>query len=312
MNQKYKITILISILILIILALLVGPSGFPSAEIFFNIRLPRVLAGLIIGGALASSGSIMQGVLRNPLAEPYILGASSGALLGMIVSISLGIPYASVFYYLIIFLFSFFATILAYFISRGTGTTNIINLILAGVIVNIFVGAIILIFFFLSAKENFSVISFMMGQVSEKTFPVIITCAIIFILGFVPGLILSKQTDILMLGDKKATELGVNTEKVRIIMLLSSALMTSASVVLGGLIGFVGLIIPHIVRMFVGPLQRNVLVGSLFSGAVFLVLVDAFSRTILSTREIPVGIITALIGAPFFVGVLTRKRDYYL
>lgn len=312
MKNKYKITIFIGILIFITLALLIGPSGFPTAKIFFHIRLPHLLSALIIGGALASSGSIMQGVLRNPLAEPYILGASSGALLGMITSITLGVPYASIGYYLIIFLFSFGATILAYLIAKQTGATNIINLILAGVIVNIFIGAIILIFFFLSTKENFSVISFMMGQISEKTFPVIITCAIIFLIGLIPALIFSKQTDILMLGDKKAQELGVNTERIRIIMLLSSALMTSASVVLGGLIGFVGLIIPHIIRIFVGPLQRNVLVGSLFGGALFLVLVDTFARTIFTVREIPVGIITALIGAPFFVWVLSRKRDYYL
>ncbi len=312
MQNKYKITIFFGILILITLALLIGPSGFPSSKIFLYIRLPHLLSALIIGGALASSGSIMQGVLRNPLAEPYILGASSGALLGMIISITLGIPYASIFYYLIIFLFSFGATILAYFIAKQTGRTNIVNLILAGVIVNIFIGAIILIFFFLSTKENFSVISFMMGQISERTFGVIITCAIIFLIGFIPSLILSKQTDILMLGDKKAQELGVDTERVRVLMLLSSALMTSASVVLGGLIGFVGLIIPHIIRIFVGPLQRNVLIGSLFGGALFLVLVDTLARTIFTVREIPVGIITALIGAPFFVWVLSRKRDYYL
>ena len=293
------------------IAVFIGPVQNPDAQILLKIRLPRVLAGLIAGAGLAGAGALMQGVLRNPLADPYILGTSSGAALGAACALMLGSGYGSPLFYLLTVLGAFAATAASYFLARVEHRAPAVNLLLAGIIVSTFCGALILLFFSLRREDSLSVLMFMMGSITEASPSLLFGAGALFAIGAGTGVLLSRQVDLMTLGEEKAQTLGVPAEKMKFIAFACGALLCAAAVMLAGTIGFVGLIVPHICRLILGPAQRRLMLGSLMTGALFLVAMDALARTVAAPAEIPVGVLTALAGAPFFLWLLKKRGAGY-
>ncbi|MFA5162778.1 MAG: iron ABC transporter permease [Elusimicrobiales bacterium] len=291
-------------------AVFIGPVSNPDAQILLAIRLPRVLAGLIAGAALAGAGALMQGVMRNPLADPYILGTSSGAALGAVCALVMGAGYGSPAFYAAAALGGFAATAAAYLLARGPGRTPTVNLLLSGVVVSSFCGAAILLFFSLRRSESFSALMFMMGSITETTPAVLATAAALFAAGAAGALLMSRRIDIMSMGPEKAQSLGVNTERLKLSAIIAGSLMCAAAVGLSGTVGFAGLIVPHAARLIAGPSQRRMTAASLFIGAGFLVVMDSLARSLAAPRELPVGALTAMTGAPFFLWLLNRRGNH--
>ncbi len=286
-------------------------SGLDPAQrvVILMIRLPRIAAAIFTGCGLAVSGTVMQGIFRNPLAEPGILGVSAGASLGALVAISLG---AAAFFVLPVFAFvgALLAVLVILSISLVGGRTKTATLIMSGLAVSAFFSAVTSLTLSLSNQYQVTAYIFWtMGGLANRRWehvaailaPVILTLAII--------LIKSRDLDILLLGDEEARSLGVAPVLTRFGMVILASICTASVVSMTGPIGFVGLIIPHIMRLLVGPAHRTLTVASLFGGAVFLLLCDLVTRLVAwpAGIEISVGIVTALIGAPYFLFLLIRS-----
>jgi iron complex transport system permease protein len=301
----------IALLATAVAAVFLGPVHNPDLQIILKVRLPRVLAGLMAGASLAGAGALMQGVLRNPLADPYILGTSSGAALGAACSLMLGSGFGTPLFYILSIFGAFAATTASYFLARADNRAPAINLLLSGIIVSTFCGALILLFFSLRREDSFSVLMFMMGSITESSPSILCGAAVLFIIGAATGILLSRQIDLMTLGEEKAQTLGVPAEKMKFMAFACGALMCAAAVMLSGTIGFVGLIVPHICRLILGPAQRRLMLGSVMAGALFLTAMDALARTAAAPAEIPVGVLTALAGAPFFLWLLKKRGTGY-
>lgn len=281
-----------------------------DAQIFFIARLPRALAAALVGGTLAAAGVVFQGLLRNPLATPYTLGVSAGASLGAMLAITFasampvgGVAPASLAGALL-------AVAVVYALARarhqGLSTTV---LLLAGVTLNAFFSALILFVQYLSDfADTFRALRWLMGNVDVAGFGPILAALPLVGVSFGAFAWLARPLNLLTLGTDAAGTRGVNVERAHRVAFLSASLATGAAVSVGGPIGFVGIIVPHLVRLLVGADHRLVLPASTFFGAAFLVLCDTAARTVLSPLELPVGVITALIGGPFFLWLLLRHR----
>ena len=279
-----------------------------NPAVIFNIRLPRALLGLVVGIALATAGAVYQGLLRNPLADPYILGTSSAGTFGALVATILNFHFQFTLY-----IFSigacFLSMMLVYRIATTHGRTPIQTLILAGVVSSTFFSALVLLLFTLFRRESFSVLFFMLGSLSiAGTGWSIVVSASLVLVGLLIAVFFARDLDAMSGGEEDATHLGIKVETTKQILFFSSSLLVGASVALAGSIGFVGLIIPHILRLLVGPSHRKLILASAIGGAFFLMLMDILSRTIFSPVEIPVGVFTSLCGAPFFIFLLKRKQ----
>ena len=282
-------------------------------NIFWRIRFPRLFLVLVTGASLACAGAVFQGLLRNPLADPYILGVSSGAGLGAALSIMLGLG--------IIFrpLFSFAGAastmFLVYFIASEKGRLPSDRLLLSGVIVGAFLGAIIMFIMTLATRELGQIIYILMGNLgypfTEESWRIFLILSVVIGVFAFFLLFFSSELDALSLGEEPAEYLGINVERTKKTLFIVTSLMVGVVVSFSGLIGFVGLIVPHMIRMIFGPPHRRVIPFSLLGGALFLVLADLVARTA-GPVELPVGVITAMAGAPFFIYLLlTRKRHIY-
>jgi len=313
--RKAKVIKIFAIVLVLLavsaISVFIGSSGFPSKHILFSFRLPRIFLGIVVGAGLGGAGAVMQGVLRNPLADPYILGTSAGAALGFILARILGVQYYSVLFFIFVVGGAFLATCVSYALARVRNKTPVVNLLLAGVLVNTFLGSLILLFYILHKETAFSSLIFMMGYITEGTAKVRIFSSFLVLIGAAISLMGARTLDILGMGEEKAAYLGINTEKAKLFLFFGCSLMTGGAVCAAGTVGFVGLIVPHILRLILGPLHRNLIIGSILGGAVFVVTMDVFSRTIIAPGEIPVGIFTALTGAPFFLWLLRRKKKEY-
>ena len=279
-----------------------------NPAVIFNIRLPRALLGLVVGIALATAGAVYQGLLRNPLADPYILGTSSAGTFGALVATILNFHFQ---YTLYIFSIGacFLSMLLVYRIATTHGRTPIQTLILAGVVSSTFFSALVLLLFTLFRRESFSVLFFMLGSLSiAGTGWSIVVSASLVLVGLLIAVFFARDLDAMSGGEEDATHLGIKVETTKQILFFSSSLLVGSSVALAGSIGFVGLIIPHILRLLVGPSHRRLILASAIGGAFFLMLMDILSRTIFSPVEIPVGVFTSLCGAPFFIFLLKRKQ----
>jgi iron complex transport system permease protein len=300
-----------------------GVPGIPitwraaDETIIFQLRLPRVVGAVLVGAALSSAGVIFQGLLRNPLADPYIIGTSAGAAFMATVAMLLPVSYALLDFGLIS-LMSFAgalgAVFLVYRLARSGGRTPVVNLILSGFIVSAMLTAFMT--FLISMSERFglnlhAIYSFLIGRFSISNWEQIAVLTPLIVAGILLARLFSRHLNAFALGEDGASYLGVSVEKDKIILLVAGSLLTAAAVALSGLVGFVGLIVPHAVRILVGPDHRRLVPVSALTGAVFLVLCDLVSRTILSPIEIPVGVITAIIGAPFFVYLLRKTGKKY-
>lgn len=281
-----------------------------DAQIFFLARLPRALAAALVGGTLAAAGVVFQGLLQNPLATPYTLGVSAGASLGAMLAITFGasLPFAGVTGASLSG--ATLAVLVVYALAqarhRGLSTTV---LLLAGVTLNAFFSALILFVQYLSDfAQTFRAIRWLMGNLDVAGYGPMLAAAPFLTIAFAAFAWLARPLDLLTLGADAASARGVNVARAHRVAFFSASLATGAAVSVGGPIGFIGIIVPHLVRLVVGASHRLVLPAATFFGATFLVLCDTLARTVLAPIELPVGIITAIIGGPFFLWMLMRGR----
>lgn len=299
--------LLIAVILLSGGALFIGPVSEPSWTIIQEIRLPRILLTIIVGIGLGGAGAVLQGILRNPLADPFILGTSSAAAAGVILAGVLGFEHYSVLYFMSLG-FALCSIFVVYRIAQFNGSAPIQTLILAGVIVNLFFNAAVFLFFSIFFRESYTVLFYLLGSLTEGDWKLIGISGIIIFAGSVLTWLFSRELNILTQGEATAFHLGVNVGRAKKILFVASSAMVAAAVAVAGLIGFVGLIVPHMMRMIVGPDHRVLIPASALGGALFLILADSLARTLIQPLEIPVGALTALIGSPYFVYLL-RKRN---
>ncbi len=282
----------------------------PDYEIFVKVRLPRIILAVIVGAALACSGVAFQALLRNPLADPYILGISSGAGLGTIIAVISGINW-TLWGRSPIALFAFAGALgtiwLVWFISRLTGKFNVTSLLLAGVVVNAFLSAVIMFLTSIAkSQEIYATIFWLMGNITEEQFSALWMGGGCILAGILILFNISPQLNVLSFGQKDARNIGVNTTKIYIIAFAAAAFMTAVAVSLSGLVGFAGLVVPHGVRLVFGPDHRQLFPLSSIVGAIFLVAADTLARVIVAPAQLPVGVVTAIVGGPFFLVLLIK------
>jgi iron complex transport system permease protein len=288
-----------------------GSFETPQMEaIFFMVRLPRILAAMLVGAALAAAGASYQGVFQNPLAAPDILGASSGAAVGATLAILLQLPV------FLITVFAFCASIITVFLVMLVGkqvrSKRILALILAGIMISSLNNAAVSWMKLAADTHNTlpEIVFWLMGSLA-KVRPEDLKFVIIpMAAGFIPLLILRHKINLLTLSDDEAQSMGLNVKRTRAVVILCSTLLTASAVSISGVIGWAGLVIPHISRRLVGNNYRYLMPVSIMFGALFLLLIDNISRTVFSA-EIPLGILTAMFGAPFFLWLVTRKKEIW-
>jgi ABC-type Fe3+-siderophore transport system permease subunit len=284
-----------------------------DAQIFFIARLPRTLAGAVVGSMLASAGVVFQGLLRNPLATPFTLGVSAGAALGAMLAITFswsfawaGVSAAAA----ASFIGSLAAVGIVYALARARHqglSTNV--LLLAGVTMNAFFSALILfVQYFADFSQTYRILRWLMGDLDISSYQPILTALPLVVVSFAAFAWLARPLNLLSMGADSASTRGLNVVSTQRAAFLSASLATGAAVSVGGPVGFIGIVVPHLVRLIVGPDHRLVLPASALFGAAFLVACDVLARTVMSPIELPVGVITALIGGPFFLWLLVRKR----
>ena len=285
-----------------------GPgSGGPGGIIFWDIRLPRVLLAFIVGASLAVAGVILQDLFLNPLTDPYVTGVSSGAALGATFGIVLHL--APLPWMTLLALAGGFATLATvWVVARRRGRIDIYVLLLAGVTISYFVTAIISVMMIRAHEDMDAIIYWLLGSFNGRSWPEVEVA--LFALPFmVVPLFFAREMNILLQGEKRALELGVDVERAKRVLLFTAAALTAIAVSVSGVIGFVGLVVPHIVRLLVGPGHQRVLPIALLGGAAMMGIADLLSRTMLAPSEVPVGVVTTFVGAPLFVYLLRRRRS---
>jgi iron complex transport system permease protein len=302
-----------------VIAMKLAPAGWVDAggvtradeAIVWLIRLPRVLVAVVVGAALATAGALMQGLFRNPLAEPSLTGVGPGAVLGAVVVFVTGWSTVSVVALpLAAIVSALLSLFLVYAIATRGGATPITTLLLAGIAVGSFLSAIASMLISLNivtwqvAQE---IVFWMMGGLDARSWAHVWLSAPFVILGLAAALLQSRTLDLLLLGEESAAALGVDVEAAKRLLVTTAALLTGASVAVAGMVGFVGLVVPHAVRMLLGPTHRTLIPASALGGAAFLVLCDLVARTVRPPAEIRLGVVTAICGAPFFLVLLLRR-----
>ncbi|MDE5051093.1 iron ABC transporter permease [Niallia taxi] len=324
-RKKKRITVLVSLLLLLLIAIyagisfgavsvsfkeiwtiLVSSSEGTYEKIVYNLRLPRVIVGLCVGACLAASGALLQGVMRNPLADPGIIGVSSGGGLFAIVTMVI-FPQYSYLLPFIAFIGAFLTTILIYLFAWDKGASPV-KIILAGVAMNAVLGAIMNGIMVLYSDRVQSVIGWLSGGLNGRSWyhvEIILPYTIIMLL---ISLFAIKPVNILILGDDSAKLLGQNVELIRMLIILLASFLAGIAVSVAGLIGFVGLVVPHIIRLLIGEDYRFLLPFSIIGGAALVVIADTAARSLFDPIELPVGILLAALGGPFFIILLRRRR----
>ncbi|MFJ2495435.1 FecCD family ABC transporter permease [Streptomyces sp. NPDC087539] len=279
-------------------------------SVLWNVRLPRVVLALLVGASLGCAGALMQGVFGNPLAEPGVIGISSGAAVGAVASIALGLNFLGNWTVTVCAFAAGLATVLlVYALSRSGGRTEVVTLILTGIAVNAFAGALIGLFIFFADNAQISQITFwQLGSLAQATWPKVLAVLPCAVLGLLVAPFHARKLDLLALGERPARHLGVDVERLRIVLVLVVALLTAAAVAVAGIISFVGLLVPHLLRMANGPGHRFLIPASALGGALVLVVGDLAARTVADPAELPLGVLTALFGSPFFFWLLRRTR----
>ena len=285
------------------------PSAIPDS-VLWDGRFPRVVMAVLVGASLAAGGAVLQGVFGNPLAEPGVIGVSSGAAVGAFVAIvfnfsALGtwtVPVAA-------FTGGLVTTVLVYAMARANGRTEVVTLILTGIAVNALTGAAIGLLSFLADDDALRTITFWnLGSLANTTWTAVWTVLPCAVVGIAISIRLAGKLDLLALGERAARHLGLDVERLRIIAILVVALLTCAAVSFVGIILFVGLVVPHLIRMAAGPGHRLLLPASVLGGACVLLAADLLARTLVPNQELPLGVLTALVGGPFFFWLLRRTR----
>lgn len=331
MNRKFVILLLMTffLLLIVFISIMFGGSKMKAAEVFYgilhpwdanssstiiwHIRFPRIILGILVGMGLASSGCVFQGMLRNPLADPYTLGISGGAAFGATVGIISGLTNINVLFMPVCaFIGTLLCILLVYFISSRKNF-SLSSLILSGVILGFFFSSFVLLIYAVSdAQKIHSTILWLMGDLSSPETSLLKVISIFILAGIALLLLFGQELNLLALGDEKAFNLGVETTSVKKSLFIVSSFVTAACVSASGIIGFVGLIIPHVMRRIVGPNHQILIPASALGGAIFLVLCDTVARTIMAPVELPVGVITGFLGGIFFLIFLLKSHDRIL
>ncbi len=292
------------------LGALVDISQFSSTQqiIMYEVRMPRIVLAAIVGAGLSAVGVTFQGLFKNPMADPYVIGVSSGAALGAAVAIVIGftafwaLPAAA-------FMGAIVSIVVVYAIANVGGRVVVFTLLLGGVALTSFNTAMMSFLMMINTTDMQQIVFWSLGSFSGKGWTHVQAALPIVLVGIIGLWLLSRELNAMLFGEDTAQFLGVNPEKLKKVLLFLSALTVAAAVSVSGTIGFVGLIIPHMVRLVVGPDHRILLPMSVLVGAIFMVITDTLARTILAPTEIPVGIITAFLGCPFFIYLLKRKKS---
>jgi len=291
----------------------VSGAGATDVTIVWELRLPRLLLAGLIGGGLGAAGAGYQGLFRNPLADPFVIGASSGSALGATLAIVAGLQ-ESVFGMGAVsaaaLLGSLLAVAAAYGIASMGRQVSIPSLLLAGVAISSFIGALVSLLMFLNDEKLLTIFSWLMGSLSGRGWPVLWTTAPLVLAGGLTVWLQSRSLDSLTFGEETAASLGLRLGRFRVLVVVAASLATAAGVAAGGIIGFVGLVSPHVARLLVGARHVLLIPASGLLGALLLLLADDLARTISAPAELPVGVVTALLGSPFFLVLLkTHRRE---
>ncbi|MBL7208908.1 MAG: iron chelate uptake ABC transporter family permease subunit [Dehalococcoidia bacterium] len=287
----------------------VTPTWASSVEtILLDIRLPRLFLAGLVGASLAVAGATYQGLFRNPLADPYLIGVAQGAALGAVIGFLLPASWQAASIPLLAFAGALLAVAVVYSIARVGKTLPMTTLILAGVALGAFLAAITSYLMIASGDKLHGIISWLLGTFSLTSWWQVTMVAPYVFVGTVVIWLHARPLNVMQLDEEQAQQLGINVEQMKLILLGAATLITAVAVCFCGIIGFVGIIIPHAVRLIWGPDHRFLLPLSTFAGAIFLILADTAARTVLAPTEIPVGVITAFLGAPFFLYLLRQKK----
>jgi iron complex transport system permease protein len=290
-----------------------------TAEVIvLQVRMPVVIGAALVGCALAVAGVLFQGMLRNPLADPFLIGSSSGAALGAAITFVLpfGVVYGSFFPLtpLVAFVGAILTVLLVYALARVGGQTPVVTLLLAGVVINAVLVAFQTLILTLSPNAQFGIqalFNWLSGGITVTNWSPIVVVGIIILVGMIFALLLSTVLDAFGLGEESAAHLGLHVERYKLVIIIVGSLLTAAAVSISGLIGFVGLVTPHVMRLILGPSHRLLLPASALGGAIFLVLADLLARVVIAPAVLPVGVFTALVGAPFFLFLLRNNKRAY-
>jgi iron complex transport system permease protein len=289
-------------------------SSIPASQvtIVHQVRLPRIVVGILVGAALASAGAVMQGIFRNPLADPGILGVSAGGSFGAVLAFVTGLAMNGLW---VVPIFAFagamLASMIVYLLSLERGRTNIMSLLLAGIALNAFLSALISVMVMLAEDyaETLSILQWLIGGLAGRGWRHVYVIALPILISILLIYRYSRDLNLFLLGEETAQGLGTNVPRTRFILLALTALIAGVAVSMVGPIGFVGLVVPHVLRLVIGPDYRILLPASALGGAVFLTLADTLARVIIASQEIPVGVITGVIGGPFFLYLLWQYRS---
>jgi len=286
------------------------PDDLPADAIWF-IRMPRVAMSLLVGLCLAVAGVMMQAVFGNPLAEPGVVGVSAGAALGAAVAIAAGWTLGGGWAVAVsAFVAALAATMFVYTTARREGRTEVVTLLLTGIAVNAFASAgLALVLFAGSTASREQIVFWQLGTMNGSRWIEVLPVAVVAVLGLIFTLLVARQYDVLALGERSANHLGVRVEPLRIASMTVMALLTGVAVAFTGIVAFVGLVIPHAMRMVVGPGHRMLVIGSALAGAVLLVWADVLARTLVNGSDLPIGLLTSVIGGPFFLHLVRQARS---
>ena len=320
----YSLVLLALAMAAVVLSLSVGEVSIPFRElpnifsqkesmeygVLFYIRIPRTLLGFAVGGSLSLAGAILQGIYRNPLVEPYTLGISGGASLGVTFVLVSGLHLAHILILPIAGFIGAFVTIfLVYSLSIRNRELNVNRMLLIGVMISFISSSLMMFLMSITSSENIqSIVYWMMGSLNESNQALISIVVILSLLCLAVSYIFVMPLNALRLGEERAKHLGVNSNVIIRILFIITSLLTGAAISVAGVIGFVGLVIPHIVRLWVGSDYRIMLIASFLSGSTFLLICDVIARTVISPNELPIGVITGIVGGIVFIVLLTKSR----
>jgi iron complex transport system permease protein len=289
--------------------LFVGPVAGIDWEIITVIRLPRIILAVLVGFGLAGAGTVFQGILRNPLADPFILGTSSAATAGVMAAGLLGFQNNNLAIYMMALIFALLSILVVYRIAKTKGRAPVQTIILAGVIVSLFFNALVFVFFSVFFRESQTVLFYLLGTLATGDPVKIFVSGVLILVSLAVAWLMSRELNLLTQGEEAATHLGLDVETSRKILFVAASAMVAASVAAAGMIGFVGLIVPHMIRLTLGADHKILLPASALGGALFLLIADALARGAVPPLEIPVGALTALCGSPYFIYLLRRRQS---
>ncbi len=326
MKKKRQLLLLLFVLFVLgmLMSLCFGPAktglkdlwdfinrGDTSNSTIFQLRLSRAILAFLVGASLSLSGAILQGYFQNPMAGPFVVGVSSGASFGAVLSLQLGLTFSFLglsFQSVFAFVFGFAIVYLVYLLSQKKGVFKVETLLLTGIAAGALASALTSFLIFLKSDSYEQAVFWLLGSFANADWKQIFAILPYFLICFVIAQWFAKDMNLLVLGDDTAQSLGCSVKKMRKIFLALSTILAASAVSVSGIIGFIGLIVPHWVRLLIGPDHRALFFYSFFTGGVFLVFSDLLARNLLFSTELPIGIITAVIGAPFFIYLLNQRR----